>query len=499
MKLIATIVDLLLRLAAVASLGVFGIVYVMVGFMAGPIGIIFVVLPTLALGGWILICACIPNTVASKLIGPPTLRFLLMKIPLYAIAAAGIYWKGNNLLFEHRANGPRAEQVRRGDPQFPESNPNPIHMLAVTGTLPVSLPVKDLIAVYSADSASGKDSSSACARVDEFAPLGSQMQPLVFVEHVPMLRMGDTYGASIVIDRFKAGICGWHLREINYFLSVKGYRNDEYYAGRNFFPHIRVLAPTESPESPTDRSAPYRGPIDVFCWKMTEHNVNPFYPVRCTDIKGALHSGRHVEVSLSSAELDSNGVAVVSPDSPSVEFNFHDLDAVAPPETEVRKSQSLDAEVIQNRAGTSTVARKTASAMTISVGDSFDAVQKAMGTMASPEPTHGATVTNAHSLLLADQGIRIFFDGSNKVYEIRIDAPFAGQLMGTRISQSRQAIEDALGPPTKEITVSATKTARSFIYHLDAATTARYDFDAEDKLTTIYLLSGTLQTAPGGP
>jgi hypothetical protein len=45
MKLIATIVDLLLRVAAVASLGIFVFVYLMVGFMAGPIGIIFIVVP----------------------------------------------------------------------------------------------------------------------------------------------------------------------------------------------------------------------------------------------------------------------------------------------------------------------------------------------------------------------------------------------------------------------------------------------------------------------
>jgi hypothetical protein len=326
MKLIATVFDVLLRLVAIASLVLFGFVYVMVGFMAGPVGIIFVVIPTLVFGGWILFCACIPSTIAPEFIARPRLRFLLMKIPVYAMAVAGIYWKGNNLLFEHRLNGPRSVQVRTGDPQYPESNPNPTHVLTVTGTLPVSLPVRDLVAIYSADPALDKDSSATCRRFDEFAPLGNQVWPLVFVQHVPMLRTGEGYRASIAIDRFKPGVCGWHLKEVNYFLDIEGYKYYDYFSGRNPFPHIEVSAASQT----QDQSPQYRGPMDVWCWAVSDHNVRPFYPLRCTDISGALHFARHGEITIPAAERESGGITHIFPDSSSIEFSFHDLDAVAP-------------------------------------------------------------------------------------------------------------------------------------------------------------------------
>lgn len=495
MKLIATIVDLLLRVAAVVSLGIFVLVYVMVGFMAGPIGIIFIVVPSLALGGWILICACMPDTIASKFIGAPTLRFLLMKIPVYAIAAAGIYWKGNNLLFEHRLNGPRSVQVQRGDPQYPESNPNPTRMLTVTGTLPQSLPVKDLIAVYSANAPSENSSSAACTRFDEFAPLRNQVWPLVFVQHVPMARTRDSYRASIVIDRFKLGLCGWHLKEVNYFLSVKGYRYSEYFSGRNFFPHIEVLASSQSPDQPLL----YRGPMDVLCWTVSDQNVRPFYPERCTDIEGALKFRRYAETEMSAVERDSGGITHVFPESSSIEFNFHDLDAVSPQETEVRGSPIPETAIRENPVAASKAASESESATTISIGDSLDGAQKALHIADSPMATHSSTAADARSLFSSNQGIRVFFDSANKVYEVRIDAPFAGQLGGTRINETREDVEKTLGPPAKDLSRSAAKLTRSFIYNIDAQTSARYDFDVGDKVKTIYLLSGTLQTAPGGP
>lgn len=481
-------------MAAIASLGLFGSVYLMVGFMAGPVGIIFIVVPTLALGVWILICACIPSTIASNFIAQPTLRVLLMKIPVYAIAAAGIYWKGSNLLFEHHLNGPRSVQVQRGDPQYPESNPNATRVLTVTGTLPVSLPVKDLIAVYSANAGSEKDSSAACTRFDEFAPLGNQVWPLVVVQHVPMVRTGDSYSASIVIDRFKPGLCRWHLKEVNYFLDIKGYRYAEYFSGRNFFPHIAVLASSQSP----DQSVQYRGPMDVLCWTVSDRNVRPFYPLRCTDINGALHFARHVEVSIPAAERESGGITHVSPESSSVEFNFHDLDAVAPRATEVHGSQLPISVITQNRAAPSEAAGESESAITISIGDSLDVVRKALRIVSPLETTHSSTVADARSLLLANQGIRVFFDGSDKVYEVRIDAPFAGHLNGTQIGDTRQAVEKTLGPPAKDLSLPAATLARSFIYNIDAEMTARYDFDAAEKVKTIYLMSGTLQLASAG-
>jgi hypothetical protein len=114
------------------------------------------------------------------------------------------------------------------------------------------------------------------------------------------------------------------------------------------------------------------------------------------------------------------------------------------------------------------------------------------------ETTHSSTVADARSLLLANQGIRVFFDGSDKVYEVRIDAPFAGHLNGTQIGDTRQAVEKTLGPPAKDLSLPAATLARSFIYNIDAEMTARYDFDAAEKVKTIYLMSGTLQLASAG-
>ena len=113
--------------------------------------------------------------------------------------------------------------------------------------------------------------------------------------------------------------------------------------------------------------------------------------------------------------------------------------------------------------------------------------------------THSSTVADARSLLSSNQGIRVFFDRANKVYEVRIDAPFAGQIGGTRINETREDVEKTLGPPAKALSGSAAKVTRSFIYDINAETSARYDFDVGNRVKTIYLLSGTLQTAPSGP
>jgi hypothetical protein len=95
----------------------------------------------------------------------------------------------------------------------------------------------------------------------------------------------------------------------------------------------------------------------------------------------------------------------------------------------------------------------------------------------------------------------VFFDQANKAYTIRIDPPFNGKLGGRDIVRTRTELIATAGTRFKPISVHAPNVASTLICDFDAATQARFDFDASGNLLTVFLLNGTLwiENPPGSP
>jgi hypothetical protein len=522
MKPMLWILDMLLRVAAGLAVPVICLLAWFVGGMAGPIGLLAITLPTMVLSVWIVLCALSPSTISRKLPDSTVWRFVLVKLPVYAVACVAIY--GGVFQWSSRYGTPSV-MVGKGDRQFPLSNPNPTKKLEISGTLPLTVPVKDLLAIYTADVNSAQKSSEACTRREDRMPKNdTERYPLVHIEHIPMVRAGELYRSAVAIDRFNPGLCGWHLKAVTYLLDVKGYSERDLAYRRITSPHIELIAQPQDGE-PSNRSNVRGGRADVWCWKQTNHEYNPFLLVRCGAIKDALTwPGQHV-TSASMAERESTGVAYAGPESSSVEFNFHDFDAppsqlielrsqaqsapppptgnLPPPPTgnlppPARLPSQFAAPPTQGRESQPPANVEVGAPVNISVGESLEDVQAALGTRAPPEPTHSAVHANAQSLTVRGSGVRVFFDESKKVYTIRIDAPFTCKLGGRELVRTREELDRVPGAPAKQIQALSNRVGSSFISDIDATTRARYDFDAAGRVTTVFLLSGTLQVIPGG-
>jgi len=70
----------------------------------------------------------------------------------------------------------------------------------------------------------------------------------------------------------------------------------------------------------------------------------------------------------------------------------------------------------------------------ISVGDSVEAVQKALATDAAPSPTSSSTTRNETALGIPARGVRVFFNESGTAIVIRLDSPFRGSIEGATIA-----------------------------------------------------------------
>src|SRR6516162_6144456 len=78
----------------------------------------------------------------------------------------------------------------------------------------------------------------------------------------------------------------------------------------------------------------------------------------------------------------------------------------------------------------------------ISVGDSVQAVQKALETDASPSPTSSSTTRNETALGIPTRGVSVFFNESGIAIVIRLDSPFRGSIAGATIGASRDQFRD---------------------------------------------------------
>ena len=86
-----------------------------------------------------------------------------------------------------------------------------------------------------------------------------------------------------------------------------------------------------------------------------------------------------------------------------------------------------------------------------------------------PDPNKGKTV-----LHLRTKGIWVFFNPTGKVDTIRLDAPFAGDVLGVKLGDTVKQVLKKLGNPIKKPS-TAFITMKSYRYALDDSAYVNYD------------------------
>jgi hypothetical protein len=107
--------------------------------------------------------------------------------------------------------------VRPGDAEYPEPNPNPTHVVRVSGTIAPTLDVK-FSAHYESDSL-----DKGCW---QNAPLWKGGGEKYMGEWLELKRGADRYSTSFVVDKFLPGRCDWRLIGISAVVARKDDPND---------------------------------------------------------------------------------------------------------------------------------------------------------------------------------------------------------------------------------------------------------------------------------
>jgi hypothetical protein len=129
------------------------------------------------------------------------------------------------------------------------------------------------------------------------------------------------------------------------------------------------------------------------------------------------------------------------------------------------------------------------------LGDDVATVKAALRTDANPEPTprnpllppNVPDINRGKSALhLRTRGIWAFFDATGTVYTVRLDAPFAGNVLGVKLGDPVQQVVQKLGNPIKK-PGTAFVTMQSYQYAIDDSAYA--SFDANDDGVQIILIT----------
>lgn len=124
----------------------------------------------------------------------------------------------------------------------------------------------------------------------------------------------------------------------------------------------------------------------------------------------------------------------------------------------------------------------------ISVGDSVEAVQKALETDVAPSPTSSSSTRSETTLGIPARGVRVFFNESGTAIVVRLDSPFRGSIEGATIGASRDEVRDRLGEPFKAMKLGPLD---AFLYKR-AGISLRCDFGPDNVVRTIFVTSGTV-------
>jgi hypothetical protein len=107
--------------------------------------------------------------------------------------------------------------VRPGDFEYPVANHEANKVLSIVGRMPRSLDVK-LIAKFSPKDGGIYNPTTGGLVCGYAVGLGAHTPYTVDVP-ISIERSGEVYSASILIDKFQEGKCGWHLFAISYSAS----------------------------------------------------------------------------------------------------------------------------------------------------------------------------------------------------------------------------------------------------------------------------------------
>ena len=133
----------------------------------------------------------------------------------------------------------------------------------------------------------------------------------------------------------------------------------------------------------------------------------------------------------------------------------------------------------------------------LQIGDSVERVQRVLHSRVEPVPSTSSVEHDATAINLPERGIRVFFTAGS-TYVIRFDAPFGGDIDGLRIGETRQALLARRGSPTRTLAPhmrTAPNVPDPYLYRLPDGTTLRADFDAGERIVTIFVTAGAVQFA----
>jgi hypothetical protein len=279
-----------------------------------------------ALIAWVLLCSFTPSMVTRWLPTWPGLGFLLVRLPSYAFGLGGIAYVLLMGFWRYRLPSMvTAPEVKLGETAYPVTNPNPTQILELAGSLPETVPVRDVQVTYATDLTAGEQSAGPCQRLNKLGPKEFwQAVPILKTEVIPLTRARETYRASVTVDRYLPGGCNWHLRYIEYRLFVPkyGYRSTN--------TTVEVLDEKHRAAEAAKGSKLYQGRLDRWCGEALNKAVTPYYPVFCStwgDVwqRIPLDQRNLVPAEATGSEQVVEALSGVN----SVEVNFRDADAPA--------------------------------------------------------------------------------------------------------------------------------------------------------------------------
>lgn len=139
-------------------------------------------------------------------------------------------------------------------------------------------------------------------------------------EIVPIEHDGVRYRINVFIDRYLPGQCNWSLKRNDYRMHAEG---ADYDFGEG---DIHILEQKDLDEW-RHSQPPYQGRQDIWCGRATNRAVRPYTPVFCHRINQLFeHVSEAVQASVPKEEIEPHGSVYATPETTSIEFNFHDFD-----------------------------------------------------------------------------------------------------------------------------------------------------------------------------
>jgi hypothetical protein len=210
------------------------------------------------------------------------------------------------------------ENIKSRDTDYPVLNPHATHRLTLTGILPNTLSIRFLLyyttsARPTADTAGDEKPCGSMVGLDVFRPF-QMTEPLRIVQRANHFR------ATVTVDRYLPGRCGWHLEVIGFTVpngvgasAESGFAR--VYDAKRDMPYLGDL---------------YEGRIDEWC-KKNPYPADPRRPERCASFASLQRISPvspEVIARIPAAQQKKTPLFWIFPRTENIEIDFHDLDAM---------------------------------------------------------------------------------------------------------------------------------------------------------------------------